>query len=42
MTAALDRLLGLGAPETTYVFGHDAAQWGDDPVVKTRREGALS
>lgn len=37
MNQALDGLLGLMEPDTVMVFGHDPDQWGDAPVLPTRR-----
>ena len=37
MNQALDGLLGLMEPDTVMVFGHDPDQWGEAPVLPTRR-----
>jgi len=37
MNRSLDGLLALMEPETVMVFGHDPDQWGETPVLPTRR-----
>jgi N-acyl homoserine lactone hydrolase len=37
MNRSLDGLLALMEPDTVMVFGHDPDQWGETPVLPTRR-----
>lgn len=37
MNRSLDALLALRGPDTTMVFGHDPAQWGETPLLPTGR-----
>lgn len=37
MNRSLDALLASRGPQTVMVFGHDPAQWGDEPVLPNAR-----